>query len=180
MFKKIFTTLMAVVALATFTTASAREDTFAREVPEKKIERFVINDDFGGSVEDYIASLTYIKKNGYGVKLDGGCVSACTLVLAHQLDLDICVTKNVWFGIHHPYAAGRDLQGRPVIIRTLPYVVQADQLWNSLFLGVYPDWIKKAIDENGGAPDVNKGALPSEILRIENPKVLENMKQCDE
>ncbi len=161
-------------------TGNAREDTWYHENPVKKIERFVIADDFGGSVQDYIAAITYIKKEGYGIKLDGGCVSACTLMLAKQLNLDVCATKNAWFGIHHPFGVGVDLTGNRVIIRTLPMSKAADELWNSLFLGVYPDWVKKIIEGNGGAPDVNQGALPSEILRIENDEVLKNIPTCME
>jgi len=59
----------------------------------------VITDDGGGVVSDYMKFYQRIELSGVPVRIEGMCVSACTLVLALPPS-QVCVTERASFGFH--------------------------------------------------------------------------------
>src|SRR5262249_24510532 len=76
----------------------------ARPKPSRSI---VIAGDNGGVLGDYIAKYRALGADGATFRIDGRCVSACTIVLAFSDG--VCVTKRAVLGFHE----SRDKNGRP-------------------------------------------------------------------
>lgn len=60
---------------------------------------YVIGDDNGGSVETYLATFGRLRESKIPVKVDGICISACTLVFVLPPD-QFCTTERSTFGFH--------------------------------------------------------------------------------
>jgi hypothetical protein len=115
-----------------------------------------------------------MKAENIGVKLDGMCASACTLVVSTDFNLDVCVTPQAILGIHHPFMMGPDGD----IGYTAPAVAGASQVWSEVFYKKYPKWLQSYLDGHGGAPDVYKGAEPSDLLRVPFDELSKHMGVC--
>ena len=139
-------------------------------------DRYIIKDDPGGSVSDFIQALQYAKTKGYKFKIDGYCASACTLILATPLKLDVCVTPKASFMFHQPFA----MDGYGRIWHSIPFVVQAQAMWDNLFYKNYPEFVRKAIDKNGGVPNVYKGAKPSDMFKMGYEELKKDLPTCSE
>lgn len=138
-------------------------------------DRYIIKDDPGGSVSDFVESLLYAKQKGMKFKIDGYCASACTLILATPLKLDVCVTPKASFMFHQPYAmVGRD------VYYSIPAVVRAQALWDNLFESNYPAWVKKLIKANGGVPNVYKGAKTSDMFLVKYETMKNDIPTCQD
>ena len=59
-----------------------------------------ITNDLGGVLVTYIKKYTSWAKKGIRVRIDGGCYSACTLMVGILDKEDICVTPNAILGFH--------------------------------------------------------------------------------
>jgi hypothetical protein len=59
----------------------------------------VISDDGGGGVDDHVKFYDRIAASGIPVRVEGICVSACTLVLALPRS-QLCITPTASFGFH--------------------------------------------------------------------------------
>src|ERR1035437_7064537 len=59
----------------------------------------VISDDSGGSVSDHVKFYNRIREAGIPVRIEGLCVSACTLVLELPRT-QVCITSTASFGFH--------------------------------------------------------------------------------
>jgi hypothetical protein len=59
----------------------------------------VINDDGGGGVSDHVKFYNRIREAGIPVRIEGMCVSACTLVLDLPRN-EVCITSTASFGFH--------------------------------------------------------------------------------
>ena len=153
-----------IVGLASYHPAVAR--------PEMDVERSIVKDDPGGSVNEFLQSLDYIERTGMKIKVDGYCASACTLLLTKKIDF--CVTKNARFGFHQPFAANQLGQ----IYYRIPFVVGAEKIWKIEFYGKYPAWVQKMIDSNGGVPSVYRGYKPSDMFWIEFENLKKEIKVC--
>lgn len=138
------------------------------------IQRVVVKDDPGGRLDQYLQSLVLIKKAGLGVKFDGMCASACTLIVNTELSLDVCITQNAKLGIHHPFLMSSDGD----IAYSIPAIAQANQVWSEVFYKKYPEWLRKFIDTNNGAPDVYLGAAPSDLLEVPFSELSKHMATC--
>lgn len=91
-------------------------------------EPFTIQDDWGGDIDEFSKWYRRLLQSGTPVKIDGWCVSACTLVLMLPKE-QVCVTPRASFGFH---LAAND-RGKPdpeltdmLIKRFYPDIVQ---LW---------------------------------------------------
>lgn len=169
MFKKIAIMLSAAVLSFFPVAAQANPPVKAPEV------RYIVKDDPGGSVQDFISALIAAKQSNMKFKIDGFCASACTLILATPLKLDLCVTPNAVFKFHQPFA----MDGRGKIAYNIPSVVGAQKLWENLFLASYPSWVQSTIKENGGVPNVYTGAKQTDTFDIKVDILKANMKVCD-
>ena len=138
--------------------------------------RYIIKDDPGGSVSEFIQALQYAKTKGYKFKIDGYCASACTLILAVPLKLDVCVTPKASFMFHQPFA----MDGYGRIWYSIPFVIQAQAMWDNLFYRNYPEFVRKAIDKNGGVPNVYKGAKPSDMFKMGYEELKKDIPTCSE
>lgn len=165
----IFAVLATVITLG-FITSPAH----AQEVAKPPVERYVIKDDPGGRLDEYYTSITELKKAGKGIRLDGMCASACTMMVFPEFGLDICTTPNGSLGIHHPFMMSNDNQ----IGYTIPAVQKAQQVWSEVFYKKYPQWLQKFIDDNGGAPDVYKGSETSDMLKVPFSELSKHMEVC--
>lgn len=68
--------------------------------PKKQPITHVISDDPGGIVAAYIAKYWEWNQNEDLVRIEGGCASACTLVLGLIEPSRMCATRNAEFGFH--------------------------------------------------------------------------------
>ena len=167
MTKKIFLALAA-AALA-FGSAQAKPI----ETPPK-VERWIVKNDGGGNVKQFMESLRYMKDNKMALRVEGICASACTLLLSTDYNLDVCVMPDVKFGFHQPYA----MDGLGRVHYAIPLIVQAEKIWREDFYKKYPTWVQHKIDENGGVPAVYKGSTPQAVLWLGYEDVKTAMKTC--
>jgi hypothetical protein len=86
-----------------------------------------IADDPGGEVSSYIAKYEDIKARGKHVRIDGPCLSACTLLLGILPKSQMCATPNAVLGFHmasYYDDASRGLvlskEGTKVVMRRYP------------------------------------------------------------
>lgn len=138
-------------------------------------ERYIIRDDPGGSVADFVESLIYAKQKGMKFKIDGYCASACTLILATPLKLDVCVTPKASFRFHQPFAVVDH-----EVSYSIPAVVRAQALWDNLFNNNYPTWVKDLIKKNGGVPNVYKGAKTSDMFPVSYEMMKNHIPTCQD
>lgn len=86
--RKLFV-LFAVVAMCLSGPAASRQPTV-----------HVIKQDDGGMLTHFIARYDRWEENGDKVRIDGECLSACTLMLGILPLRDICATDRAQFGFH--------------------------------------------------------------------------------
>lgn len=158
----------AIIAMTSYHPAAARPDHVS------DVERWIIRNDGGGNVANFMESLDYMKKNHMAAKVGGYCASACTLILSTDYKLDVCIMPDVKFGFHQPYA----MDGLGRIYYTIPFVVQAEKLWRELFLAKYPDFVQKMISDRGGVPAVYKGRTPDSVLWLDYTDLKPYIKTC--
>jgi len=170
--KQIIGTVIAlgVILGAAFYSMPAKADT----PPPVTKTRLVIKNDGGGELNKYIQSFAALKNENIAVKVDGMCASACTLVSSEIFSLDWCVTPNAVLGIHHPFAL--DQGGE--IVYSVPAAVQSYKIWSEVFYQKYPQWLRKFIDDKGGAPDVYNGAETSDILEVPFDELSKHVGVC--
>ena len=149
-------------------------NTKAEPLTPAPIQRILVKEDTGGRLDWYMKSLDMIKKAGLGVRFDGMCASACTMIVSEQFNLDVCVTENAKLGIHHPFLMSSDGE----ISYSIPSIAQANQIWSEVFYKKYPEWLRKFIDANNGAPDVYLGAKTSDMLEVPYTELSKHMATC--
>lgn len=155
---KIF--LPVLLALSMATPIAASDGRFTDPVPE--VTRFTIENDPGGIVQEFQEAIKWMKESGNGIRLNGFCASACTLLMDESLEMDICVTEKASLGIHKPYMARAGF----FIVRTIPAIYRSELLWQKEFYKKYPNWLQEFIDNNGGAPSVYTGSATTDILTV--------------
>ena len=131
----------------------------------KEIQRYEIVDDGGGSVKEFQDALKFIKSTGLGIKIDGYCASACTLVVGANYNLDVCVTPKARLMLHKPFLVRFGPLGYE-IVKTIPAIHTSEKIWESDFYRQYPVWLRTEIDKNGGVPSVYTGSQPSEMFVV--------------
>ncbi len=90
----------------------------------------LITDDHGGYVEGYRAHYSNMRSSGESVVIDGDCLSACTLILAHLPPDHVCGTRRAIFGFHavrYRYLSGDVLTsaGTDRLVRSYPPKIQS-------------------------------------------------------
>lgn len=152
--------------LSSFCTAYATPDgdgRFTKDPP--KIVRYEVEDDGGGSVDEFKQSLEMIKNSGNGLKISGYCASACTMALSSQYKLDICITPSANLRIHKPFLVQQTIFGYK-LIKTIPSILKSEQIYLKDFYNPWPVWLKTEVDSRGGAPSVYTGSEPADMMVI--------------
>ena len=98
---------------------------------------FEIRDHRGGQIGKYMSDFASIRA-GETVRIDGNCLSACTLVLGYVPRHRICTTTEARFGFHAAWMPDND--GRPI---TSPKGTKA-------LMDRYPPDVLRRIREHGG------------------------------
>lgn len=168
---KIFLPALLTLSLITPTTAS--DGRFADPVPD--VTRYTVENDPGGIVQEFQEAIKMMKKSGNGVRLNGYCASACTLLMDEDAALDICVTEKASLKIHKPYMVRMGF----AIVRTIPAIYGSEKIWLEDFYNKYPKWLRDYIDQNGGAPSVYTGSPPSEMLVVSYDILSQHMTTCN-
>jgi hypothetical protein len=97
-----------------------------------------ISDDPGGQLGPYLQKLAALRSSGEQVRIDGRCLSACTMVLGVIPRDHICVTPRAQLGFH---AAWRpDETGHQV----------ASREGTELLMNNYPQQVREWIERRGG------------------------------
>lgn len=167
----------ALLALSSFG-AQAKElgdGRFSKAPPE--VSRYEIVDDGGGSVDEFKEALRMIKTQKMGVKIDGYCASACTMLLNKEYGIDVCVTPSAKLMIHKPFLVQYSVTGYK-IIKTLPSILKSEQIYQKDFYQQWPQWLKTEVDRGGGAPTVYTGKQPSDMLTVGFDTLKKNMTVC--
>lgn len=87
-----------------------------------------IYDDGGGQISTYLEFYHRLQVANIPIRIEGACISACTLVLSLPRD-EVCTTRDAKFGFHlASNAKGEDLPG-PTAILVLIYYPPAVQAW---------------------------------------------------
>lgn len=124
----------------------------------------VINDDHGGIVDEYINHYLLVRSAGEHLRIDGECVSACTLFLGIVPLRRVCITPNAKLGFHS--ASWVNSQTRET-----GFSEKATQrMWLA-----YPEEFRKALRAKG----FNGGEHP-EVLTIEGAELRSLIQPCRE
>lgn len=113
-----------------------------------------ITNDRGGQIGEYMEYFARVSRSGETVKIDGDCLSACTLVLTFIPKNRVCVTEKARLGFHAAWRPNEN--GRPVISAFASAV-----LW-----GLYQTPIRKWITKNGGLTGKMIYLKGAELTRI--------------
>jgi len=169
---KIF--LPSLLALSLITPTAASDGRFADPVPT--VTRYTIENDPGGVVQEFQEAIKMMKQSGNGVRLNGYCASACTLLMDESLKMDVCVTERAELRIHKPFKVRLGFH----IVRTIPAIYGSEKIWLSEFYYKFPKWLQKYIEENGGAPSVYTGSSPSDMLVVGYDTLRQHFSTCNE
>lgn len=97
---------------------------------------YKIDNDLGGFLSEYNTKAAIMK--GSKVIIDGPCMSACTMYLRTDFDLDVCMTHRAMFGFHKPYWVN-PLTKEPV--RTMEASRDGAKAWEENFFNRLPiEW----------------------------------------
>ena len=95
---------------------------------------YTIRADYGGGVVEYIQKYTDLKEHQGKLKLDGLCMSACTLFLGIMPKKDTCATEGSLLAFHSASAGGMySSEGTRLVWNMYPQRVQEYLLkrgWN--------------------------------------------------
>jgi hypothetical protein len=94
----------------------------------------IITGDKGGDIGAYAAKYRALAEDGAIFRIDGRCVSACTIVLAYADR--VCVTKRAALGFHE----ARDRSGKRL------------QAGSDYMMSSYPAPVREYISAHGGLP----------------------------
>jgi hypothetical protein len=117
-------------------------------VSEARAETVVITNDRGGFLFLYQSKWEKLAAQKVNVRIEGPCLSACTIITGYIPRKDICVTPNASLGFH---------QG------TFSFVT--DELWR-----IYPEDIRAWITQHGG--------LKFQVLWMQAPELFHFFRKC--
>jgi len=129
-------------------------------VPMEKPARYAVRivEDNGGKLSEFKARASGWSEMHMLVIIDGPCLSACTLYLRKDYNLDLCITENAVFGFHVPFAIQ---EGR--ILRDPLTIAVTTELWYSEFAERMPEGVQEFLTGKN-VPSVSMGAEPSDFL----------------
>ncbi len=88
--------------------------------------------DEGGSVADRMQHFELIEKAGHQFKIDGMCISACTMFLGLK---NVCVAPRTVFGFHSSYTSNG-------------FISTPSKYGNAILTSYYPPAIRKWVTDN--------------------------------
>jgi len=100
--------------------------------------QFNIGDDRGGQIGVYLIKYAALRESGQDVKIDGNCVSACTLILGTVPSDRVCVTSKANLGFHAAWKPDDNGFHMP------------SPLGTQALRDHYPAWVNRWIDHHGG------------------------------
>lgn len=111
----------------------------------KSIKTVTISGDNGGIISQYIQRFTKMEVNGVYLRIDGECMSACTMFTGIIDRNHVCVTPRAALGFHAAgYANGdgvvKDAHGKRLLSSS----------GTTLMMDFYPEDIKQWIGKHGG------------------------------
>lgn len=127
------TLAFAVLVLLSCTAAAGK---WQDRIGESDIVRIVIENDNGGSAQDYIDRAGRREP----LELRGDCFSACTIYLSNP---KACVHPDAILGFHAAYDENPEYAARPHRKEELKW-------WNAHLMSVYPPKVRKWIENQGG------------------------------
>ena len=95
--------------------------------------QYTIRADYGGSIVEYISKYNSLKELQGKLKLDGFCISACTLFLGIVPPKSTCATPGSFFGFHSAASGSGEYADEGTRL-----------LWN-----IYPETVRKKLIDNG-------------------------------
>lgn len=125
---------------------------------QKYSHDLIIREDIGGRIGTYAEKYEQVRDSGKRVRIEGPCISACTLVLGIVPRSRICITKNALLGFHAAWIPGPD--GRPMTSGTGTQV-----LWE-----LYPPHIRRYLQKRGG--------LNSKMIWLRGKALASMYQQC--
>lgn len=128
-------TLATIALAAAFAFASANAHTTG-SVPNPRPGVIVIGDDDGGGIDDHVKFFERLMQSGVPVRVQGICISACTLVLMLPQS-QVCFAPTAALGFHLARTGARPEPELTVVLqrRYYPQVVQ--------------DWINRWVAARG-------------------------------
>lgn len=102
--------------------------------------------DPGGIIMAYVAKYEALKASGVNIKVDGICISACTVLLGIFPEDRICMTSRSSFGFHE---ASSDDGPEP----------EATKAWARY---LYPKWVQEWIAKTGGLSEDPRYMFPED------------------
>ena len=129
--KKLIAALL--VSLSTVATAGPFDNTQGKFDISGVQNEIHIGKDYGGNVLEYIEKYSEWREGDMKVRVDGLCISACTLMLGLLPKKNVCADDTAHFGFHSArYATGE-------------FAWEATRLiWNT-----YPEKVKKMLIDKG-------------------------------
>ncbi|RWI96397.1 MAG: hypothetical protein EOR22_06455 [Mesorhizobium sp.] len=131
---------------------------------------YLVDGDLGGELLRYQEKAKII--GSAKIVVDGACLSACTMYLRKDWNLDICYTQSALFGFHKPY---KWLEGR--VITGISAITTADASWRSEFFDQMPAGIK-AMLTGKQIPEPAAGDPTDRFVYIKARDVRNAVKRC--
>jgi len=116
---------------------------------------YTISDDPGGDILDFIGKYEFWLHRHAEVRIEGRCVSACTIVLSIIPNEHICATPNAEFGFH---SAVRNTENGPVYAKIM----------TALMWEMYPDRVIRVLTPLG----LGKPIEHPELVYVDAQKIV--------
>ena len=140
-----------------------------KPAPAKPIA-YLVDGDMGGSLLRYAEKADIIGRAK--VVIDGVCLSACTMYLRKDWNLDVCYTPSAIFGFHKPY---QWLESG--IVTGISAITTSDASWRSEFFDQMPARIQ-AMLTGKQIPEPAAGDPPDRFLFVKARDVGNAVKRC--
>jgi hypothetical protein len=134
-------------------------------------EPYVIQYDGGGRLDEYYQTYSALRQSGRPVRIDGMCMSACTMV-AGLIPLErVCVTPYAVLAFHSAY-------------RVSMFGAEHSSEGTRMIWQTYPEAIRKILIENGwnGDPSDHRtapqGNKHPEMIYIRTPELYSIFRPC--
>jgi hypothetical protein len=131
---------------------STQLDDLSRLKPRHSV---VIAGDNGGEIGAYVTKYRTLAADGATFRIDGRCVSACTIVLTYADR--VCITKRAVLGFHQ----ARDKSGKRL------------QAGSDYMMSIYPAPVREYISAHGGLPP------PTDMMLVTGPALRGLVRACE-
>lgn len=131
---------------------------------------YLVDGDMGGSLLRYAEKADIIGRAK--VVIDGVCLSACTMYLRKDWNLDVCYTPSAIFGFHKPY---QWLESG--IVTGISAITTSDASWRSEFFDQMPARIQ-AMLTGKQIPEPAAGDPPDRFVYVKARDLGDAVKRC--